>query len=85
MEYGIYDTQDDCWIGSDEGPKTYSDLTTARISAQVLEDQMFGGLGMKLRLEARELPDQSWGLKDELAVQRDALTSLRRIEGGKTQ
>jgi hypothetical protein len=81
MSYGIYDTRDDCWLGDDVGPKRFEDFALAKMAAQVWEGQIesdsLGG-----RFEARELPEQQWGLRDEIEVRRSALDSIRRIEGG---
>lgn len=81
--YGIYDTKDNCWLGDDKGPKVYTDYTIARIAAQVVEDQVFGGLGMRLRYEAREFKNQVVRLKDSVGTKRTFLESLQRIEGYK--
>lgn len=38
--WGLYDTTDGVWMGTDEGPKTYVDFVMARIAAQVVDEQL---------------------------------------------
>ena len=84
--YGIYDKKDNVWLGDENGPKVYEYFLIARVAAQVLEDQIFGNLGMGCRYEAREIPDANdWRKRDEVKTQRTTLEALIRCEGGKEE
>jgi len=52
-QYGLYDTQDNCWIGNDDGPLSYTDQKLAQISAQVCGVQLQFEPG---RIRAAEIP-----------------------------
>lgn len=82
MRWGIYDTRDNCWIGDDAGPQVFEDHLLARISAQVMEDMLYGS-DLGGRLVAKELNSNALRLKDEVPVKHSAIESLRRIEGTK--
>lgn len=78
--YGIYDTQDNCWLGDEFGPKRFDDFMVARIAAQVYEDQTLG-TDLGGRYKAKPIPTEEFQKKDEIATKRTTLKSLQRIEG----
>ncbi len=78
--FAILDTTDSCWIGNDDGPLTYTDLTIARIAAQVLETQVFG-TDLGARYKAVEYQKPATHLRDHLDTKMDVQAALRRIEG----
>jgi hypothetical protein len=82
VSYGVYDERDSCWIGDESGPKQFDNFILARIAAQVYEDQIHG-TDMGGRFVARELPQDAFRLKDQVAPRRSTLASLQRIEGRK--
>ncbi len=81
MKYGLFDTRDSLWIGSDDGPLTYDDRTLAQCAAQVVSMQLFG-TDLSPRIQVKEYPEGPARLRDELPVKYDGETALRRIEGG---
>lgn len=87
MKYGIYDTQDHCWVGDSNGPKLfdteqYKDAyTLARISAQMVETQVFG-TDMAARYRARAFHESNLRLKDKKPVKMSAEKALRKLEAG---
>ena len=78
--WGIYDTQDNLWIGNADGPLTYEDHTLARIAAQVAEEALLG-TDLAMRFQAREIPWRAWRLRDEVKLKHTPLEAIRRIEG----
>jgi hypothetical protein len=88
--YAIYDTQDNCWLGDEKGPKFYdrelSDKLNgmpqelaARIAAQMTAIQIGYPEG---RLQARQF-DKSMELvhRDSVDTKMTALKALRILEG----
>jgi hypothetical protein len=86
--YGLYDTQDDCWLGDDTGPKLYTHElvaklnglplhTAARIAAQMIEVQLGYAPG---RLQPREFNEENLVLKDEVPTLMTAEEALTRLE-----
>jgi hypothetical protein len=96
VEYGIYDTRDDCWLGDDNGPRlfTFEDSKKAngmdtrimaQIAAQMTEVQLgYSKDGMSGRLRAKEFNLKEVRLKDEMPTQMTALEALVIVEGGKS-
>jgi hypothetical protein len=80
MKYGLYDNQGKCWLGNEDGPKTFDDFMLARVAAQIVEDQITGS-DLGCRIEAKELPEDSWKFKDTVSLKHSTLESLQRIEG----
>lgn len=96
VEYGIYDTREDCWLGDENGPRlfTFEDSkkangmdtwTMAQIAAQMTEVQLgYSKDGMSGRLKAKEFNLKEVRLKDEMPTKMTALEALVIVEGGKT-
>lgn len=80
MAWGIFDTQDDLWIGDDNGPRVFEEEFIAKVAAQVVSDQVLG-TDLVDRFQAREIEDREWRKRDEITVKRTTLESLQRIEG----
>lgn len=95
VEYGIYDSKDDCWLGDENGPRlfTFEDSKKAngmdtrimaQIAAQMTEVQLgYSSDGMAGRLRAREFNLREVKLKDEMPIQMTAHQALVIVEGGK--
>lgn len=79
MKYGVYDTDDHCWIGTDQGPATFDDESLAMIAAQVTEVQLRWTLG---RLRARPYDGTGTKVRDELTTALTPEQALKRIEDG---
>ena len=77
--YGIYDTQDNMWLGDEFGPKRFDDYLIARIAAQVVEDQVFG-TNLGGRYVAKAIPEAAYTKRDDVTLKRTTLESLTRIE-----
>lgn len=77
--YGLYDTQDDCWIGDDNGARTIDDHMLARAMAQIVECQMLG-TDLGGRIVAREIPEGPWTIKDEIPLKKSTLKAIQTIE-----
>lgn len=80
--YGIYDTQDSCWLGDEHGPKLFEDFLVARVAAQVLDERLGNRPG---RSKAREYGGGANRLRDEVQTKMSTLDALQRIEGGRVQ
>jgi hypothetical protein len=81
VEYGVYDTQENLWMGNDKGPHAYDDRLVAQVAAQTIEDMLIG-TDLGYRFQVRVLPNDTMRFKDEVEAKRTAMESLRRIEGG---
>jgi hypothetical protein len=79
MKYGVFDTQDNCWLGDDRGPKLFDVLIVARVSAQVTATQLGWS---STRLEGRAYDDSGNVLKDEVQTKMTPAQALRKIERG---
>jgi len=40
LRFGVLDTEVDCWIGDDDGPRLFDDEDVARVSAAILGKQV---------------------------------------------
>lgn len=97
IEYGIYDTQDDCWLGDENGPRLFTledskkangmdTRIMAQIAAQMTEVQLgYSKDGMAGRLRAKEFNLREVKLKDEMPTTMTALEALVIVEGGKSE
>lgn len=69
MRWGIYDTQENLWIGDDRGPRLFSeeDVELARLAANIYDIQMGNSLG---RMVEKVYIEQSLILHDtqEIAI-----------------
>ena len=79
MKYGIFDTQDKCWIGDDRGPKQYDEEIIARVAAQVYDTMMRNAPG---RTRAKEYDGSANKLKDEVKPAMTPVQALDRLERG---
>jgi len=88
--YGLYDTQDNCWLGDDDGPKLYTHELVeklngmplhlaVRIAAKMLETQLGYTPG---RLQPREFDDENLVLRDKVDVLMSAEEALTKLETG---
>lgn len=86
--YGIYDTQDNCWLGDETGPKLFTrehELVklgmprqlAARIAAQMTAVQLGYTPG---RLQAVEFKGQDLVHKDSVDTKMTALAALKILE-----
>lgn len=80
MSWGVLDTQDNLWMGDDRGPILFEDEMLARISSQIVSDQILN-TDLSQRFQAREYPGGPARIVDEITVRRTAVEALRRIEG----
>jgi hypothetical protein len=80
MEYGLFDTVDQCWLGDDKGPKTFTDRTLAQASAQMTCVQ----LGWPQdRVRPKPMPDGVNRHKDDMDLKMTPAEALRAIEDGR--
>ena len=80
VEFGLYDTVDGLWMGDDSGPKTFPDLLTARIAAQVTDVQLGQEPG---RTRAKEYEPGPKRKRDEVETRMGTLAALKGIESGR--
>src|SRR5271163_2391180 len=91
VSYGIYDTQDNCWIGDDTGPKLFSRESSAeangmpqelmaRIAAQMIGVQLGYALG---RLQCVVFKGEELQMKDEVPTKMTAIEALIKLEEGR--
>lgn len=81
MKYGILDIVDNLWIGTEEGPKLYEDKTLAEIAAMVAAKRTNVPV---IRYRAMPFDEgQSVRQKDEIATDKDSLTTLIELEEGR--
>jgi hypothetical protein len=75
--YGLYDTQDDCWMGNDQGPLLYEDEDVAKVGAQVLDVRLKQKPG---RTRAKPFAKESLVKKDERETFVRAEEAIARLE-----
>ena len=91
VSYGIYDTQDECWIGDDAGPRVFTRAdsiemngmpqeTIAKLAAQMAGVQLGYVPG---RLQPREFHEKELHLRDEIPTKMSAIEALTKLESGK--
>jgi hypothetical protein len=86
MIYGMYDTQDNLWMGDENGPILFDsekdpDPKIAQVRAQMLDTQLGQHPG---RTRAREWQPAPVTLRDEKPVVLDPLEALVRLEEGRS-
>ena len=90
--YGMYDTQDNCWLGDDTGPKVFTIEDSAKanglphrllaqIAAQMVEVQLGYTPG---RVEVREFNTPNLRLRDQVQTRMTPLEALIKLENGDT-
>lgn len=88
--YGVYDTEDNCWIGDDKGPRLFTVADNektkgvinyevlAKLSAQITNIQMGYKPG---RLVHREYKNEDLRLRDTLPVKMSGVEAIIIAEG----
>ena len=90
MSWGVYDTQDECWLGDSNGPKLFDDVIMkgkkaipanelARIAAQLACVQM---RWPPTRVVAREYDGSGTQQKDTVKTAMTPEKALRKAERG---
>lgn len=77
--YGLYDTQDDCWLGDDQGPLFYEEEDVAKVGAQVLDVRLKQAPG---RTRAKPFAEESLVKKDEKETFVGAEEAIAQLEKG---
>lgn len=84
MTYGIYDSEDNCWLGvnaTNDGPKTFEDKMLARCAAEIASIQL-GYMPNRLKERLYNTP-VSLRFKDEISTKMSPLEALQRKEDGR--
>ena len=85
FSWGVYDTQDDCWVGNASGPLLYTGTLEgpvidgeylARAAATIVNERMNCGS----RFRAKLFCGGPMRLKDEIEFKRSAEDAVKRIE-----
>jgi hypothetical protein len=90
--YGLYDTQDGCWLGDSTGPRVFTIQDSAeanglphrllaQIAAQMVEVQLGYTPG---RVRVREFTDENLQLRDEVQITMTSLEALIKLESGES-
>jgi len=90
VSYGIYDTQDNCWIGNETGPRVFTREDSAKLNGmpQVLAAKIAAQIwGVQLgyvagRLRERVFDEKDLQMKDEVPTKMDGLEALKKLESG---
>jgi hypothetical protein len=79
MKFGLYDTEDNLWVGNDKGPLLYDDEALARVAGMVADRCLHQRLG-----RTRALPFQGGELKlhDHKPLLATATEALTQLEEG---
>jgi hypothetical protein len=86
--YGMYDTQDNCWLGDETGPRVFTIEDSAKangmphrlmaqIAAQMVEVQLGYTPG---RVQVREYDVKNLRLRDQVETQCTPLEALIKLE-----
>lgn len=75
--YALYDRDGKCWLGTDEGVKTFNEWIDACAGATILTEQ----LGRLIRPVPYD--GSATAYKDEVLTRKSSLQALEEIEGGK--
>ena len=78
--WGIFDTEDEVWIGDERGPRLFTEEDIARVAAQ-MTDVMLGQKPGRCR--AREFGGQPVRLRDEKKTRMGPGEALDGLESGK--
>lgn len=81
--WGVYDTKGGCWMGTTEGPLTYSNMWTACVVGRVLDYKLGGRSGPAGRHRAKMYNGTGTKLKDERHEKMTAEAALDLIESGR--
>jgi hypothetical protein len=81
MKYGILDTIDNLWLGTEEGPELYEEQWLAKIAAMIAAKRTNVSLTRYRAMPFDE--SQSVRLKDEISTDKDSLTALIELEEGR--
>lgn len=79
MKLGLWDSQDNCWLGNEDGPLAYEDLELARLSQEVVRVRLRWAMG---RIKVQPLDPMATKRKDELEYKLSTEEALRRLEEG---
>ena len=75
LVWGVYDMQDKCWLGNDDGPLVYSHLL-ARACATIVNERMM----VASRYRAKVFEGGPMRLRDVVQFRRAADEAIKRIE-----
>ena len=76
MSYGVFDTKDSCWMGTEEGVIRYEEELHARAAATVINEQF----GETIRFRARKLERGSFTQRDMIEAKMTGAEAIKRIE-----
>ena len=79
MKYGIYDTQDNCWMGDDNGPLLYEDELFTRLAAQAMDKVLGWDLG-RCRMKVYDGTGDKH--KDNVERVMSTLDAIKEMEDG---
>lgn len=77
--FGLYDTTDNLWMGTDQGPLLYDDEMIARVSAMICDRTLHQPLG---RTCARVFEVADLKLRDQKPLLETAVDALAQLEMG---
>ena len=77
--WGLLDTQDNVWMGTDIGPNIYTDYSLARIAAEIIDVKLGQELG---RTRATEYRGGANHLRDEVKAKMSSEKALQLLESG---
>jgi hypothetical protein len=75
--WGLWDTQDKCWLGNDAGPKMFSDFDEAKLAAAVANVQLGWPAG---RVRERRLIRPAEIFRDKVEAKMTPLEAIEMIE-----
>lgn len=79
MMLGLYDTDDNLWMGNEEGPLLYEEEDLARVSAMICDRALHQRMG---RTRAREFDGRTVICRDSKALLETPTEALRKLEEG---
>jgi len=80
VKYGLYDSQDKCWMGNQYGPILYTDREMGCAAATVITERFKAKLG---RYRCMEFKDKGLVARDEVTPPLSAEQAIKNICKGK--
>jgi hypothetical protein len=80
--YALYDPTGKCWLGNDDGVRTFDNWDDARIAAAIATEQL-GRTKLRELIRPAHYDGRANKLKDEVPTKMTPVAALQLLEAGK--